>query len=34
MIDRIEVPMNRLKNGVTVIVDGDTGEMIYDGDIV
>ena len=34
MIDRIEVPMNRLQNGVTVVVDGDTGEMMYDGDIV
>ena len=34
MIDRIEVPMNRLRNGVTVVVDGDTGQMIYDGEIV
>jgi phosphohistidine swiveling domain-containing protein len=34
MIDRIEVPINRLRNGVTVTVDGDKGEMMYDGDIV
>ena len=33
MIDRIEVAMNRLRNGVTVVVNGDTGEMIYNGDI-
>jgi hypothetical protein len=33
MIDRIEVPMNRLRNGVTVVVNGNTGEMMYDGDI-
>jgi predicted aconitase with swiveling domain len=34
MIDRINVPMNRLQNGVIVTVDGDNGEMMYDGDIV
>jgi len=34
MIDRIEVPISRLRNGVTVTVDGDKGEMMYDGDIV
>jgi hypothetical protein len=34
MIDRIDVPMNRLRNGVTVVVNGDTGEMMYDGDFV
>jgi predicted aconitase with swiveling domain len=34
MIDRIDVPMNRLQNGVIVTVDGDNGEMMYDGDIV
>jgi predicted aconitase with swiveling domain len=34
MIDHIEVPMNRLKNGAHVVVDGDTGEMIYDGELV
>jgi predicted aconitase with swiveling domain len=34
MIDRIDVPMNRLQNGVTVVVNGDTGEMIYNGDIL
>ena len=34
MIDHIEVPMNRLMNGVHVVVDGDAGEMIYDGELV
>ena len=34
MIDRIEIPMNRLRNGVTVFVNGDTGEMRYDGDLL
>ena len=34
MIDRIEVPMNRLRNGVLVVINGDTGEMIYDGDLL
>jgi predicted aconitase with swiveling domain len=34
MIDHIEVPMNRLINGVHVVVDGDAGEMIYDGELV
>jgi hypothetical protein len=34
MIDRIEVPMNRLRKGVLVVVNGDTGEMIYDGDLL
>jgi predicted aconitase with swiveling domain len=34
MIDHIEVPMNRLKNGAHVVVDGDSGEMIYDDELV
>jgi len=34
MIDRIEVPMNRLRNGVLVVINGDTGEMIYNGDLL
>jgi len=34
MIDRIEIPMKRLQNGVMVVVNGDTGEMLYDGDIL
>jgi hypothetical protein len=33
MIDRIEIPMSRLRNGVHVTVDGDTGEMTYEGDL-
>jgi hypothetical protein len=34
MIDRIEIPMNRLRSGVMVFVNGDTGEMRYDGDFL
>ena len=33
MIDHIEIPMNRLRNGVHVTVDGDAGEMNYDGEL-
>jgi len=33
MIDHIEVPMNRLVNGIHAVVDGDAGEMIYDGEL-
>jgi len=31
MIDRIDVPLERLKEGISVTVNGDTGEMEYDG---
>jgi len=34
MIDRIEIPINRLRSGVQVLVNGDTGEMMYDGELV
>ena len=34
MIDHIEIPMNRLRNGVHVVVDGDAGEMLYDGELL
>ena len=34
MIDRIEIPMNRLRSGVMVFVNGDTGEMRYNGDFL
>jgi predicted aconitase with swiveling domain len=34
MIDRIEIPIDRLKNGVNVTVNGDTGDMVYDGELV
>jgi len=34
MIDHIEIPMDRLRNGVHVVVDGEAGEMIYDGELV
>jgi predicted aconitase with swiveling domain len=31
MIDRIGIPLDRLKNGTPVTVDGDLGEMAYEG---
>ena len=31
MIDRIEIPLDRLKNGMVVTVDGDLGELEYEG---
>jgi hypothetical protein len=31
MVDRIGVPLDRLKNGTTVTVDGDTGAVEYEG---
>jgi predicted aconitase with swiveling domain len=34
MIDRIEIPMNRLRSGVQVQVNGDSGEMIYEGGLL
>jgi predicted aconitase with swiveling domain len=34
MIDRIEVPLSRLRSGTHVVVDGDSGEMIYDGELL
>ena len=33
MIDRIEVPIQRLKNGVYTEVNGDDGEMLYEGEL-
>ena len=33
MVDRINVPISRLKNGVGVTVDGDRGEMEYEGSL-
>ncbi|MGA2121912.1 MAG: DUF126 domain-containing protein [Methanoregula sp.] len=33
MIDRIAVPLNRLKDSVPVTVDGDRGGMEYDGEL-
>ena len=33
MIDRIEVPLSRLKTGTRVTVNGETGEMDYEGDL-
>ncbi len=34
MIDRIEVPLHRLKNGTRVTIDGESGTMQYDGDLL
>ena len=33
MIDRIDVPITRLKNGTRVTVDGNLGELEYDGEL-
>jgi predicted aconitase with swiveling domain len=34
MIDRIEIPMSRLRSGVQVLVNGDDGEMMYEGELL
>ena len=34
MIDRIEIPMDRLRNGVHVVVNGEAGEMMYEGELL
>jgi uncharacterized protein len=34
MIDRISVPLTRLKDAVPVTVDGDLGEMEYEGELM
>lgn len=31
MVDRIEIPLSRLKDGTPATVDGDLGELEYDG---
>jgi predicted aconitase with swiveling domain len=33
MVDRLSVPISRLKNGVCTTVDGDTGELEYNGEL-
>ena len=33
MIDRISVPLSRLKDNIPVVIDGDTGAMEYDGEL-
>jgi hypothetical protein len=33
MIDRIEIPLARLKNGTPVTVDGGLGAMEYEGEL-
>jgi uncharacterized protein len=32
MIDRIEIPIEKLKSGTMVTVDGETGDMDYEGE--
>ena len=34
MVDRIEIPMSRLRNGIQVLVNGDAGEMMYEGELL
>jgi len=34
MVDRIEIPMSRLRRGVQVLVNGDSGEMMYEGELL
>ncbi len=34
MIDRIDVPITRLRNGTRVTVDGGSGEMEYEGELL
>jgi uncharacterized protein len=34
MIDRIDIPINRLRSGVEVLVNGDSGEMMYEGELL
>jgi hypothetical protein len=33
MIDRIDIPLGRLKDGTPVTVNGETGEMEYAGSL-
>jgi predicted aconitase with swiveling domain len=33
MIDHLEVPLKRLKNGICSVVHGDTGVLEYEGDL-
>ncbi len=34
MIDHIDIPINRLRSGVEVLVNGDSGEMMYEGELL
>ena len=34
MIDHIDIPINRLRSGIQVQVNGDSGEMIYEGELL
>jgi predicted aconitase with swiveling domain len=34
MIDRIDIPIKRLKSGVYAEVNGDDGEMLYEGELI
>lgn len=33
MVDQPSIPLKRLKNGIPVTVDGDTGAIIYEGEL-
>ncbi len=33
MIDRIDIPLKRLKSGIYAEVNGDAGEMLYEGEL-
>ncbi len=33
VIDRLEVPLSRLESGAQATVDGDTGELVYEGEL-
>ena len=34
MIDHIDIPINRLRSGVQVQVNGDSGKMMYEGELL
>ena len=34
MIDHIDIPINRLRSGIQVQVNGDSGEMMYEGELL
>jgi predicted aconitase with swiveling domain len=34
MIDHIDIPINRLRSGVQVQVNGDSGDMEYEGELL
>jgi len=34
MIDHVDIPINRLRSGIQVQVNGDSGEMMYEGELL